>query len=135
MLYTRFGGTRYRRDRLRPHATRLRIVYNYGTEPGGGKLICANTDALKMARVTLVLLVLAALAAMFIGCAAGSGDSSQPSAERQAPETGNPSKAEPTNQKVEDTDPSGQAATKRPGHPALGSADAPVVLTEYGDYQ
>jgi len=88
-----------------------------------------------MARVTLVLLVLSALAAILIGCAAGTGDSSQPSAERQAQETGDPSKAEPTKQKVEDTDPSGQSAKKQLGHPALGSADAPVVLTEYGDYQ
>jgi protein-disulfide isomerase len=85
--------------------------------------------ASKMARLTLLLL---ALAAIFVGCAAGSGGSSQPSAERQAPETGNPSKAEPAQQ---DTDPSGKDPAKQSGHPTLGSADAPVVLTEYGDYQ
>jgi protein-disulfide isomerase len=84
-----------------------------------------------MARLTLLLL---ALAAISVGCAAGSGGSSQPSAERQVPETGNP-KAEPAEQKAEDTDPSGKGAATQPGHPTLGSADAPVVLTEYGDYQ
>ena len=82
-----------------------------------------------MARGPLTFLVLGALAAtIFVGCAAGSGNSSQPSAERQAPETSKFSKAEGTGS-------SGRTSGGRLGHPALGSADAPVVMTEYSDYQ
>ena len=74
-----------------------------------------------------MLLIFAALATMIlVGC----GGSSQPFAERQAPRT-----AGSSGQKAEGAGSSGQASGERPGHPALGSADAPVVLTEYGDYQ
>ncbi len=84
-----------------------------------------------MAPRTLALLILTALAvAILIGCSAGSGGSSQPQAKQQASETTGPS-----GRKAEGTHPSGQVAAKRLGHPALGSADAPVVLTEYSDYQ
>jgi protein-disulfide isomerase len=69
-----------------------------------------------------VLLILAALTATILtGCAAGSGGSSPSSAERQAPE-----KADGSSQK---------AAEEQLGHPAQGSADAPVVMTEFSDYQ
>jgi hypothetical protein len=89
-----------------------------------------------VARGTLTLLVLAALAAaVLVGCGAGSGGSSQRSAGRQAPETANSSGGEPPGQKAEGAGDSGQASGGRLGHPALGPADAPVVLTEYGDYQ
>ena len=87
-----------------------------------------------MARGTLTLLILAALAAtIFVGCGAGSGDPSRESAERRAPKTASSLETEP--QGHEGSDPSGKAAAKQPGHPTLGSADAPVVLTEYGDFQ
>ena len=99
-------------------------------------MIGASTDAFKTVRWTLTVLILAALAAAIsLGCAAGSGDSSQLSAERQAPGTANSSESEPPEQAAEGPGSSGQASRERLGHPALGSADAPVVLTEYGDYQ
>ena len=72
-----------------------------------------------MARGAFTLLILAVLTATYlIGC--GSGGSSQPSAERQAPKA---------------TDSSERKAAEQLGHPALGSADAPVVMTEFSDYQ
>jgi protein-disulfide isomerase len=75
-----------------------------------------------------ILLILAALVAtIFAGC--GSGGSSQPSEEQQASRTAG--SAEQTG----DAESSGRVSEKRLGHPALGSADAPVVLTEYSDYQ
>jgi protein-disulfide isomerase len=78
-----------------------------------------------MARGAYALLILAALVAVFsIGCSAGGPSSS--SAERQAPK-----KAGSSEQKDEGHGPSGE----RLGHPALGSADAPVVMTEFSDYQ
>ena len=74
-----------------------------------------------MAQGPLTLFVLATIATtIFLGCGAGSGNSSQPSAERQAQE-----------QKAGGANPS----EERLGHPALGSAEAPVVMTEYSDYQ
>jgi hypothetical protein len=78
----------------------------------------------------LALLILAALVATNLaGCAGtGSEDSSQPSEEQQASRTAG--STEP-----EDEESSGQASGGRLGHPALGDADAPVVLTEYSDYQ
>jgi protein-disulfide isomerase len=83
-----------------------------------------------MARGTLTLVIIAALAATIFGCAAGSGSPSQPSAKQQASGTSGSSE-----QEAESTGPSERAAAKPPGHPALGSAGAPVVLTEYSDYQ
>jgi hypothetical protein len=76
----------------------------------------------------LALLILAALVATLVaGCGgAGSGGSSQALEEQQASRS-----ASPSEQKTEGTGSSGQ----RLGHPALGDADAPVVLTEYADYQ
>ena len=76
-----------------------------------------------MALGTFMILILAALAAMIsIGC----GGSSPSSAERNAPK-----KADSSGQKAE-----GQGSSeKQLGHPALGSADAPVVMTEFSDYQ
>ena len=112
-----------------PTAPRLRMVYNcwYGTKLGGRELIGTSTDVRMLARGAFTLLILAALTAtILIGCAAGSGGSSQPSAERQAPK-----KADASEQKAEGPKPSGEQL----GHPALGSADAPVVMTEFSDYQ
>jgi protein-disulfide isomerase len=87
----------------------------------------------------LIFLVLAALAAtILVGCGgSGSGGSAEGSEKQQATETAGSSgqKTELPEQEAEGTDPSGRAAEKQPGHPALGSADAPVVLTEYSDYQ
>jgi len=78
-------------------------------------------------RGMLALLILTALTAtILIGCGAGSSGSSQPSAEQQDSETTGSSKAEPPEQK---------AAAGQLEHPTLGSADAPVVMTEYSDYQ
>jgi protein-disulfide isomerase len=80
-----------------------------------------STDVRKLARGAFTLLILAALTAtILIGCAAGSGGSSQPSAERHA-----------SKKAAEGPKPSGEQL----GHPALGSADAPVVMTEFSDYQ
>jgi len=79
----------------------------------------------------LTLLILAVLGAtVFTGCGAVSGDSSQASDEQQASRSAGPSE-----QKTESTGGSGQASGGRLGHPAIGDADAPVVLTEYADYQ
>jgi protein-disulfide isomerase len=80
----------------------------------------------------LALLILAALVATLVaGCGgAGSGGSSQAPDEQQASRSGVPSE-----QKTGGTGSSGQASGERLGHPALGDADAPVVLTEYADYQ
>jgi len=80
----------------------------------------------------LTLFLLAALVATILaGCGrAGSGGSSQGSEKQQASRT-----AAPSEQKAEDAGSSGQATGGRLGHPALGAADAPVVLTEYSDYQ
>jgi hypothetical protein len=108
------------------------MVYNCedGTEPGGRELIGASGDVCKVARGALTLLILAALAAtVFVGCGA-SGGSPQSSEKQPGSEPANSS-----GQKAEDASASGKAAGGKLGHPALGSADAPVVLIEYGDYQ
>jgi hypothetical protein len=81
-------------------------------------------------RGTPALLILAALTAMIlVGCGA-SGGSAQSSEGQQGPvSTVSPE------QKTQDAGAPGQTAGGKLGHPALGSADAPVVLIEYGDYQ
>jgi hypothetical protein len=78
------------------------------------------------------LLVLAVLVATILaGCAGtGGGESSRSSEEKQTSRS-----AESTEQKTEGVGSSGQASGDRLGHPALGSRGAPVVLTEYSDYQ
>jgi hypothetical protein len=115
-----------------PHAPWLRIVYNCrdDTELEGSTLIGAGPDAYtKKVGLLLILIALLATVSYIAGCAgAGSGGSSQPSEAQQASRTA--SSTEP-----EDEESSGQASVGRLGHPALGDADAPVVLTEYSDYQ
>ena len=105
------------------------MVYNcrHCTRPGGSELIGTSTDLCKLARGAFTLLILATLTATIsIGCAAWSGGSSHSSAEQQ-----DPKKADSSEQKGEGPGSSG----KQLGHPALGSADAPVVMTEFSDYQ
>ena len=83
-------------------------------------------------REMLAYLILAALVATILaGCGgAGSGGSSQASEEDQASQSaGSPE------QETEGAGFSRDASSGRLGHPALGRQDAPVVLTEYSDYQ
>jgi protein-disulfide isomerase len=81
--------------------------------------------------VLLILIALLATVSYLTGCAGtGSGGSSQAPEEQQASSTtGSPE------QKSEDSGSSGRVSAGRLGHPTLGDADAPVVLTEYSDYQ
>ena len=75
------------------------------------------------------LIALLATVSYLAGCAGTvSRDSSQSSEQQQASRTAG--STEP-----EDEESSGQVSGGRLGHPALGDADAPVVLTEYSDYQ
>ena len=77
----------------------------------------------------LILITLLATISYLTGCAGtGSRGTSQPSEEQQASRTAG--STEP-----EDEESSGQVSGGRLGHPMLGDADAPVVLTEYSDYQ
>ncbi len=67
---------------------------------------------------TLLTLLALAAALVLAGCAAGGAGSSQsPGQEEQSPQT------------------AGSSEGSKLEHPSLGSADAPVVLTEYSDYQ
>ncbi len=77
-----------------------------------------------------MLLIVAALATAVLAGCGRSGGSSEPPAERQAPTT-----ADSSGQKPEPSGTSDQASRDKLGHPYLGSAKAPVVLIEYGDYQ
>jgi hypothetical protein len=83
-------------------------------------------------REMLAYLILAALVATILaGCGgAGSGLSSQAAEEEQASRSaGSPE------QETEGAGSSRHGSSGRLGHPALGRPDAPVVLTEYSDYQ
>ena len=115
-----------------PPARWLRIVYNFrdDTELEGSTLIGTGPYVYtKKVGVLLILIALLATVSYLAGCAgAGSRGSSQPLEEQQASRTAG--STEP-----EDEESSGQASGGRLGHPALGDADAPVVLTEYSDYQ
>jgi hypothetical protein len=115
-----------------PHARWLRIVYNFwdDTELEGSTLIGTSPDVYMKGRGVSILIILAALVATILaGCGgAGSGSSSQLSEEQQGSRSAG--STEP-----EDEELSGRASGGRLGHPALGEADAPVVLTEYSDYQ
>ena len=87
-----------------------------GTRTGGGRARGLWTP--------LVLLALFA-ALVLAGCGgAGSGGGSPSASGEDGPK---PEKAAAGS--------GGRASKEKLGHPALGSADAPVVLTEYSDYQ
>ena len=129
--YIRRGGKRGHCPLVRPRAG---YVYSITGKTklgwGVGTLICAGSDVYVKGRGVSTLLILAVLVAtILVGCAgAGSERSSRPSEEQQASRTAG--STEP-----EDEESSGQTSGGRLGHPALGSPDAPVVLTEYSDYQ
>ena len=111
----------------------LRIVYNWrdDTRLEGRTLIGIGPDVRKKGGVLLILIALLATVSYLTGCGgAGSGGSSQAPEEQQASRT-----ADSSGQKAGGAGSSGQALRGRLGHPALGAADAPVVLTEYSDYQ
>ena len=82
----------------------------------------------------LAFVILATLvAAIFTGCGgAGSGGSAQSSGQegQRTSQT-----AGSSDQKTVPASGEQRATEKRLGHPSFGSAAAPVVLTEYGDYQ
>jgi hypothetical protein len=111
-----------------PHVRWLRIIYEFrdDTELEGSTLIGTGPDVYtKKVGVLLILIALLATVSYLAGCAGtGSRDSSQSSEGQQASRTAGPTEPE-------DEESSGG----RLGHPALGDADAPVVLTEYSDYQ
>jgi hypothetical protein len=77
----------------------------------------------------LILIALLATVSYLTGCkGAGNGSSSQLPEEQQASRSARATEPE-------DEESSGKASGGRLRHPALGEADAPVVLTEYSDYQ
>jgi protein-disulfide isomerase len=78
-----------------------------------------------------MLLILAALGAMLFGCG-GSGGSAQSSGQEGQRASQSAGSSE---QKTAGGSKDEQATKERLGHPSFGSAEAPVVLTEYGDYQ
>ena len=132
--YIRRGGKRERSLSSGPPACWLRILYNWRDETrlGGRTLIGTDPEEYMKWRGVSRLLILAVLVATILaGCGgAGSGGSSQaPEKQQQASRT-----TDPSEQKTEDEGSSGQTS-QRLGHPVLGDADAPVVLTEYSDYQ
>jgi protein-disulfide isomerase len=112
-----------------PAAPGPRIVYNCRDETGGRTLTGLDVYTKKRG----MLLILAALVAtVFVGCGAGnsSQSSGQEEQQRESQTAGSPEKT--ASQTASSSE---QASGERLGHPALGSADAPVVLTEYSDYQ
>jgi protein-disulfide isomerase len=80
-------------------------------------------------RISILLILAALVATVFAGCGSA-GSSTQSSDKQHASRT-----ADSKMRKAEGAESSGQASEKRLEHPALGPADAPVVLTEYSDYQ
>ena len=77
-----------------------------------------------------MLLILAALGiTVFAGCGEGSGGSSGQKREQASQPAGS------SDQKTEATSGMARATEVVLGHPSFGSAEAPVVLIEYGDYQ
>ncbi|HEX2739570.1 MAG TPA: hypothetical protein VHM69_03930 [Rubrobacter sp.] len=103
--------------------------------PGGipliGKLLDGCAQA-RQGRWTLLILV-TLVAAVFAGCGGaggvGSAQSSGQEGQRASQEAG-PSEEKSVAASGED-----RATSERLGHPSFGSADAPVVLIEFGDYQ
>jgi protein-disulfide isomerase len=86
---------------------------------------------MKWRGVSTHLILAALVTAILAGCGgAGSGGSPQAPEEQQASRT-----AGSQEQNAGGAGSSGDALGGRLGHPALGDADAPVVLTEYSDYQ
>ena len=83
-------------------------------------------------RGMVAFLILAALVATILASCGGprSGGSSQASEEERASRSAGSSE-----QETEGAGTSRHASSGRLGHPALGRPDAPVVLTEYSDYQ
>ena len=95
-------------------------------QAGDRTLICTGQDVSTKRRGLSTLLLVAVVATILAGCVGtGSGDSSQQTSRG----------ADSTKQEADGAGSSGQASGNRLGHPALGSPDAPVVLTEYSDYQ
>jgi predicted small lipoprotein YifL len=115
-----------------PSVSWLRMVYNCrdDTRLGGRALIGIGPDVHTGKTGILGLLLLAALVVTLSACGAGSGGSSPSSEKQQAPETAGSSE-----QETGGAGSPGRASGRRLEHPALGSAEAPVVLTEYSDYQ
>ncbi len=115
------------------------MVYNCRGryEAGGTPLISTGSrpgGRAKELRTILTLLALVPVMLVFAGCgSAGSGGSSQASGEeeRRASRTAGSS----TGSKSAEDSGDGPTSKAKLGHPSLGSADAPVVLTEYSDYQ
>ena len=92
--------------------------------PGGTPLIGTGTRLGARGWWTLLTLLALAAALVLAGCGgAGSGNPQQASGQEGQPpkDAGNSGDPKPDGGRLE--------------HPSLGSADAPVVLTEYADYQ
>ena len=87
----------------------------------------------------MTLLTLLAAALVLAGCGGGAGGAPPQASEEgeQASQNDEPKKKDEgfgkPEKATEGSD--GRASKKGLGHPALGDADAPVVLTEYSDYQ
>jgi hypothetical protein len=80
--------------------------------------------------VLLILIALLATVSYLAGCGGAESGGSSRASEQEASRSAGSSE-----QKAEGAGSSGQDSGGRLGHPSLGSPDAPVVLTEYSDYQ